>query len=311
MAPRKTKNAPRKKAVPVKAASRKSKSGGLVYVGPLGSYLARLRDLPLLTAEEEKRYAVDLHRTGNPDAALKLVLGNLRLVVKIAMEYQRQVVQVMDLIQEGNIGLMEAVKKFDPYRGVKLSSYSSWWIRAYIIRYLLNNWKMVKIGTTQAQRKLFFNLKKEKARLAARGVEPTAQLVAHNLNVPAHAVVEMEQRLESSDISMDTPLGDDGRATIGDLQPATRFLPDEEIAELERRQVIQRMVAELEPDLTDRERFILKYRLLAEDPVTLREVGDNFDLSRERARQLEAGLLDKMRLHFAERGYAKEGFLTA
>lgn len=301
------------KSAPAKAKSRparKKKTEELVYVGPLSSYLARLRDLPLLSPDDEHRYAVDLRQTGNPDAALRLVLGNLRLVVKIAMDYRRHVAQLMDLIQEGNIGLMEAVKKFDPYRGVKLSSYSSWWIRAYIIRYLLNNAKLVKIGTTQDQRKLFFNLKKEKARLAARGIEPSTQLIAKNLNVSARTVVEMEQRLENSDVSLDTPVGADGRATIGDLQPADRRLPDETIEEVERRRVVRRLVAEIEPELSDRERFILKYRLLTDSPVTLREVGDNFDLSRERARQIETGLLNKMRDRFAEHGYAKTAILA-
>src|SRR5919106_4513591 len=150
---------------------------------PLAAYMAEVNRHPLLSREEEHALAVRFRQTGDFQAAYQLVAANLRLVVKLAHEYHRNPLSLLDLIQEGNIGLMQAVKKYDPYKGVKLSSYASWWIRAYILRFILNNWRLVKVGTTQAQRKLFFNLKKEKARLSAMGIDPTPAEIAQRLSV--------------------------------------------------------------------------------------------------------------------------------
>ncbi|NLH48378.1 MAG: RNA polymerase factor sigma-32 [Myxococcales bacterium] len=286
----------------------RSPQQSLVTTGPLETYLARLRELPLLTPEEEYNFAVDLFENGNKEAGVRLVLGNLRLVVKIAFEYRRQFMQVMDLIQEGNIGLMQAVAKFNPYKDVKLSSYASWWIRAYIIRYILNNWKMVKIGTTQAQRKLFFNLKKEKARLEARGIVPTAQLIGQSLHVSEREVVEMEGRLGSNDVSLDMPVGEKGKETVSDLFPAHESQPDEAIAVGQERRMVREAIADLEPRLSDKEKFILYNRLLTDEPLTLQEIGNEFSFSRERARKIESGLLDKMRGFFQRRGLSAEQY---
>ena len=172
----------------------------LVAFDPLQRYLAEIRRFALLSREEEHRLAVEYKEYGNVEAAYKLVTANLRLVVMIAREYQKAFKNLLDLIQEGNMGLMEAVKNFDPYRGVRFPSYAVWWIRAYMIRYIMNDWRMVKIGTTQAQRKLFFNLQKEKEKIEAEGLDPGPKLLAQRLNVKEDEVVEMEQRLGSRDL---------------------------------------------------------------------------------------------------------------
>src|SRR5918996_4129048 len=184
-----------------------AKSGkALVAFDPLQRYLAEIRRFALLSREEEHRLAVRYKEYGDIQAAYKLVTANLRLVVMIAREYQRAFKNLLDLIQEGNVGLMEAVRNFDPYRGVRFPSYAVWWIRAYILRYIMNNWRMVKIGTTQAQRKLFFNLQKEKERLETEGFTPGPRLLAQHLGVKEEEVVEMEQRMSARDLSLDTPM---------------------------------------------------------------------------------------------------------
>src|SRR5881409_320101 len=197
-----------------------SSKKALVPFDPLQRYLTEIRRYPLLTREEEHRLAVEYKEFGNIEAAYKLVTSNLRLVVMIAREYQRALRNLFDLIQEGNIGLMEAVKKFDPYRGIRFPSYAVWWIRAYIIRYLMNNFRMVKVGTTQAQRRLFFNLQKEKQRLEAEGFEVSPKLIARRLDVKPSEVVEMEQRMSGRDLSVDSPIGTDEEGTMLDLLPS-------------------------------------------------------------------------------------------
>src|SRR5512133_3984532 len=190
-----------------------ARDAGLVPYDPLRAYLAEVARHPLLSREEEHELAVRYRETGDVEAAYKLVASNLRLVVKIANEYRRAAFQVLDLVQEGNLGLMQAVKKYDPFKGVKLSSYAAWWIRAYIIRFIMDNWRMVKLGTTQAQRKLFFNLSKEREKLLARGIEPTPRLLAKNLQVEVKDVEEMSARMGSEDLSLDAPLHGDEEAS--------------------------------------------------------------------------------------------------
>ncbi len=175
---------------------------------PLSAYLREVHRHKMLTAEEERTLTEQYSKTQDSTAARKLIEANLRLVVKIAYEYRRAHKNLLDLVQEGNIGLMQAVKRYDPYRGVKLSSYAAWWIRAYMLRFILNNWRLVKLGTTQAQRKLFYNLNKEKARLAAQGIDPTPELIANHLNVETRDVIDMDRRLGSGEASLDAPVGD-------------------------------------------------------------------------------------------------------
>jgi RNA polymerase sigma-32 factor len=274
----------------------------LVPAGALQLYLSEIRKYPLLTREEELKIATRYFKKGDPNAAARLVTGNLRLVVKIAMEYRRAFIQVLDLIQEGNIGLMQAVKKFNPYKGVKLSSYAAWWIKAYILRYILNNWRMVKIGTTQAQRKLFFNLQKEKERLESLGIVATPALIGKGLDVAEETVNEMEQRLARPDLSIDAPVGDSNKSTVGDLLPGQEIRQDTALANAEELMKFRAALTDFELDLTEKETFILQHRLLADDPMTLQEIGDQLGVTRERIRQLESRLLEKMRAFMIERG---------
>lgn len=279
--------------------------GGLVRYDPLRAYMAEVARHPVLSREEEHALAVRYRETGDVDAAYKLVASNLRLVVKIAHEYRRTAFQLLDLVQEGNMGLMQAVKKYDPWKGVKLSSYAAWWIRAYIIRFVMENWRMVKLGTTQAQRKLFFNLSKEREKLLARGIEPTPRLLAKNLQVDVKEVEEMSARMAGEDVSLDAPLrGDDDearpgrmeRVTAADATPADERIGDEELRRLFR----EKLDAFAKTVTDEKERFIFEKRLLpkeGETPLTLQEVGDRFRLTRERARQIEAKLTARLRDH--------------
>jgi RNA polymerase sigma-32 factor len=267
----------------------------LVTFDPLQRYLAEIRRFALLSREEEHRLAVDYKEYGNVEAAYKLVTANLRLVVMIAREYQKAFKNLLDLIQEGNMGLMEAVKNFDPYRGVRFPSYAVWWIRAYMIRHIMNDWRMVKIGTTQAQRKLFFNLQKEKEKLEAEGLTPGPKLLAQRLNVKEDEVVEMEQRLASRDLSVDMPMGDDEEATLLHFLPDQKDSPEEQIAETQYQQLLRAKMEQFAGALKDKELVIFRERLLNEEPLTLREIGEKYDISRERVRQIEERVKRKLK----------------
>jgi RNA polymerase sigma-32 factor len=270
---------------------------------PLRAYMAEVSRHPVLTREEEQALAELYVRTGDRAAAWKLVTSNLRLVVKIAREYHRGVFQLLDLIQEGNVGLMQAVKKFDPLKGVKLSTYAAWWIRAYIIRFIMDNWRQVKLGTTQAQRKLFFNLSKERERLIARGIEPTPRLLAQNLRVDEDDVNEMAARMSGDDLSLDQPIrGDDGESSVSRmdrLEDGSAVPADETVGDEQMRRLFREKLDAFALTLTDeREKAIFADRLLPRDgtdPVTLSDLGVRFGLTRERARQIEAKLTSRLR----------------
>ena len=276
-------------------AEEESSEKALVPFDPLQRYLAEIRRYPLLSREEEHRLAVEYKEFGNIEAAYRLVTANLRLVVMIAREYQRAFRNLLDLVQEGNIGLMEAVKNFDPYRGVRFPSYAVWWIRAYIIRYIMNDWRMVKIGTTQAQRKLFFNLQKEKERLEAEGFTPGQKLLAERLNVKEGEIVEMEQRLANRDLSTDVPVGEGEEATLLDFLADNKETPEERVAEAEYRRVLSEKMEEFGRTLKDKESVIFRERLLTEEPLTLREIGEKYGISRERVRQIEERIKKKLK----------------
>ena len=270
-------------------------SGEIAPYDPLQHYLMEIRRYPFLSREEEVRLARSYLEEGNLEAVSRLVLSNLRLVVHIARDYRNIHLPLMDMIQEGNIGLMQAAKKFDPNRGVRLSTYAAWWIRAYILRYILNNWRQVKIGTTQAQRKLFFNLRKEKERLEALGYEVGPKLLAHHLNVKEQDVVEMEQRLGSSDLSLSTPRLEGGDKTLEDYLPSGELPLDERLAREEVHDLLLRKVAEFAETLPPRDREILNERVLSDNPKSLAEIGRLYGVSRERARQIEERLLKRLR----------------
>src|ERR1051325_10151345 len=227
-------------------AKRAARGSSLAKRDPMAVYLRETRRYPLLTPEEERDLATRLVEHGDTQAARKLIEANLRLVVKIAYEYRRAHKNLLDLVQEGNIGLIQAVSKFDPYRGVKLSSYAAFWIRAYILKFVLNNWRLVKIGTTQAQRKLFFNLRKEREKLEQLGFQPTAALLAEKLDVPEKEVVEMERRLAAPEASLDAPLGsggeDEGTRTRLDYIPSDEDRPDKAVAQNEFAQIDRKSV---------------------------------------------------------------------
>ncbi len=288
--------------VPRPAPAPSGRDGGLVRYDALRAYMAEVARHPLLSREEEHALAVRYREEGDLDAAYRLVASNLRLVVKIAPEYQRSAFSLLDLIQEGNIGLMQAVKKYDPFKGVKLSTYAAWWIRAYIIRFVMDNWRMVKLGTTQAQRKLFFNLARERERLLARGVEPTPRLLARNLEVEERDVVEMSARMGSEDLSLDAPArADEGESRQTRLDRVSHEGPEAEdrLGDEELRRLFRRKLEEFRRTLTDeRERTIFDRRLLppdGEDPQTLQKIGERHGLTRERARQIEAKLTERLR----------------
>ncbi|MBK7975648.1 MAG: RNA polymerase factor sigma-32 [Deltaproteobacteria bacterium] len=273
-----------------------SEGGAVVPTDALSRYLAEIRRYPVLDRDEEHRLAVAYREDGDPDAAFRLLASNLRLVVMIAREYQRSLRNLLDLIQEGNVGLMEALKRYDPYRGVRFPSYAVWWIRAYMIRYVLNNFRLVKIGTTQAQRKLFFNLNQEKQRLERMGIHPGPALLAERLDVEEREITEMEQRLSTPEISTETPLGDDGNNTLLGVLAAQGTPADELLADEEYRSAAMQAIHAFAAGLDGKEKIIFEERLLNENPATLETLGKRFGVTRERVRQLEKRLLDRMRV---------------
>ena len=265
---------------------------------PLQLYLMEVRKVPLMKPEEEKAVARRYREEGDMQAAYRLVTANLRLVVKIALEYHRQwMLNLLDLIQEGNLGLIQAVKNFDPYRGVKLSYYASYWIKAYILKFIMDNWKLVKIGTTQVQRKLFFNLQKEKNRLEKMGFYPGPARLAEVLDTNEHKIVEMEQRLGDWEPSLDQPVGDDWKETRGDLIASDNELFDNDLADYELQNLFNQKLRVFKETLDEKERDILEKRLLADHPLTLQSIGDKYGITKERVRQLENRLKAKIRQH--------------
>lgn len=288
--------------------SAEGQSGALVPFDALQSYLSEIRRYPLLTREEEHELAVQYKQFGDIEAAYKLVKSNLRLVVMIAREYERAFRNLLDLVQEGNIGLMESLKNFDPYRGVRFPSYAVWWIRAYIIRYLMNNWRMVKLGTTQAQRRLFFNLQKEKEKLEAEGFVPAAKLIAQRLDVKEAEVVEMTQRLSGRDLSTDAPMGHGEAPTLLHTLTDDGPTPEESLAEDEYRRAVHDRLKTFGEGLEDKDLVVFRERLMAEQPLTLREIGERYGISRERVRQIENRVKKKLKKYLSEEFRELDGF---
>jgi RNA polymerase sigma-32 factor len=266
----------------------------------IGAYLHELRAYPLMTREEEHDTAVRSSKNADSALAARLVTANLRLVVKIAQEYRRQHDNLLDLIQEGNLGLIHAVEKYDPNRGVKLSSYASWWIRAYILNFILGDWRLVKIGTTQAQRKLFFNLRKEREKQEKQGHRVEAKHLAAALGVREQEVIDMERRLSASEISLDAPVtsNDQGERTLGDLVPASSTSrPDRQVEATEFASLLKQKLRRFGATLRDRDLKIFRARLLNDEPVTLVDLAEGFGVTRERVRQIESSLKGRLRLY--------------
>lgn len=280
----------------------KTKTTELVRYDPLTAYLRELRAYPHLSKEEEHALAVRYKDSEDVKAAFKLVTSNLWLVVKIARDYERAARNILDLIQEGNIGLMEAVKNFDPYRGVRFPSYAVWWVKAYIVRYLIANWRMVKIGTTQAQRKLFFNLKKEQEKIEREGFFAAPKLIAERLNVKESEVLEMQQRLDGSDMSVDAPLqSSDSDSSLLSILPNQQTNVEDMIDQRKLAQMFKSSIDEFLSTTSAKEKVVFKARLLSEDKVTLHEVAEQLDLSKERVRQIENQLRDKFKKFLEEK----------
>jgi RNA polymerase sigma-32 factor len=279
------------------------KSTDLKVQDPLTLYLKEISRHKLLTIDEEKELTAELLRTGDIEVARKLVLANLRLVVKIALEYKSASKNIMDLIQEGNIGLMKAVSKYDPSKGAKLSYYASWWIRSYILKFILDNFRLVKIGTTQEQKKLFYNLMREKQRLMNMGINPDVKLLSDNLGVSEKSVMEMDHRLGShgQEVSLDRPLDDDnGRQTLGDLLGDNEESLDNRLADLQNLEILKEQLGEFVKGLKPRDQEIFKKRLLSEIPESLQSIADQYGVSRERIRQVEERLIDQLKIYMSE-----------
>ena len=265
--------------------------------GTLDIYIVEINRYSLLTAEEEFKLAVELKKNNDIEAAEKLIVSNLRFVVKIAHEYRNYGIKLTDLIQEGNIGLMHAVKKFDPYKGYRLISYAVWWIRAYMQNYIIKSWSLVKIGTTQAQRKLFFKLSQAKKRLENLSEKnPEFSEIAESLGVKEVELAEMDLRLSHRDLSLDAFISEDGESTHMDYLAYKG--EDQEISLIKKEEMalVKRNIAGALAKLNEKEKYIIKHRVMADHPETLQEIGNRYDITRERARQIEKQALNKMRL---------------
>ena len=266
---------------------------------PLKKYLSEVSKYPVLSREEELEVATKIHENKDIEAAQKMVISNLRLVVKIALEYYNTYLNILDLIQEGNVGLLHAVKKYNPYKGTKFSTYAAFWIRAYILKYIMDSWSLVKIGTTQGQRKLFYRLNKEKQKLEALGIFPAPQLLASTLDVKEEEVESMQKRLAYTDISLETPIHEEGNDTVMDMietgENVEEIVTDKEMSDL-----LAQRVAEFKKGLNEKELFIFGNRIMTDESITLQEIGEKFKISRERVRQIENKVLNKFKTRFKQ-----------
>jgi RNA polymerase sigma-32 factor len=254
--------------------------------------MGEINRYPLLTREEEFDVALRLRETGDRQSAQKLATSNLRFVVKVANEYRTYGFKLMDLVQEGNIGLLMAIKKFNPHKGYRLLTYAVWWIKAYMQEFIIKNWSLVKIGTTQAQKKLFYKLKKAKEKA---GPNADYKALAESLDVKEKDIAEMDLRMSARDFSLDAAVDGDSGTTHIDLLPSRSANQEEIIAEAQEKAVIKKDVADVVSSMKERDRYIIKKRLMADDPMTLQEMGDELGVSRERVRQLEERIKKELR----------------
>jgi RNA polymerase sigma-32 factor len=273
-----------------------------VVKNSLETYLVQINQFPLLTQEEEFKLAVRYRKHNDIEAAQKLITSNLRFVVKVVFEYKSYGVKLLDLIQEGNIGLMMAVKKFNPYKGYRFISYAIWWIRAYIQNFIIKTWSLVKIGTTQAQKKLFYKIGKvRKALESNKEDEKKYELLAHDLDVTKEDIVEMEQRMAARDLSLDAPFDEGQELTHLDLLKEESPNQEEAIAQEEEKKIREHEVQDAMKRLNEKEVYVIKNRIMADEPLTLQQIGDHLKLSRERVRQIESEALKKLKKEFSTR----------
>lgn len=273
---------------------------GLTRLDPFQRYLFEIKHFKSLTPEEEHDLAVRYQKTGDERIAYRLITANLSLVVKIARIYNRAYSNIIDLIQEGNIGLIEAVRRFDPYKGNRLPTYASWWIKAYIIKFIIDNFRIVRIGTTNERRKLLFNLRKEKERLRLQGIEPTIPLLASNLNASEEDVIAVDSNIKADDLSLDEPIGDSDTLRVSDTLQAAAAPIDESIARSELQELFNRKMEEFSATLSDREEVILRERLVAQEPLTLQQIAKRFGVTREAIRLSEKNLIKKIKAYMEE-----------
>jgi RNA polymerase sigma-32 factor len=267
-----------------------------VTTSSLELYLTQINQFPLLNPDEEFELAVDFREKNDIEAAHKLITANLRFVVKVALEYRSYGVKLLDLIQEGNIGLMMAVKKFDPYRGYRLISYAIWWIRAYIQNFIIKTWSLVKIGTTQTQKKLFYSLTKTKRILKSmEAAQDNVHILAKALHVKDHDIIEMEQRMSLRDFSLDSALNEDCQTTHLDLLADERPNQEDLVGAIEEERLRKGEIGRALRCLNPKEQYVIQKRIMAHQPATLQEIGDSLSLSRERIRQIEDEALKKLR----------------
>ncbi len=268
----------------------------LVPVDPLKAYLNEIQKYPILTEEEERELATKYHRDGDVEAAKKLVTSHLRLVVKIALEYRSAYHNMLDLVGEGNVGLMHAVKKFDPDKGSRLSTYATWWIKSYILKYILDNFRLIKIGTTKNQRKLFYHLIQEKQKIEQMGYYADSKMLSKQLGVAVGEVEEMSKRLSQPELGLQTPVSNEPKSALLEDFIADDDVPiDEKLSQQQISDTLKEKLEKFSGELKDRDRKILHERLLSEVPLTLQEIADEYGISKERARQIEARLIDKLK----------------
>ncbi len=269
-----------------------------VVAESIDSYLAEVSRFPVLSPVDELKVARRFYRDKGVEDAHTLVTGNLRYVVKIAFEYRSYGCRIADLIQEGNIGLMQAVRKFDPYKGVRFSYYASFWIKAYILKFIMDNWRLVKIGTTQAQRKLFFRLKKEKQKLISEGFDPKPKLLSERLGVTEREVTDMDQRLDGWEISLDAPIKEGSDNERSGFVASEAVSAETQVAKKEMGAILHRKLASFKKNLNQREVDILENRVFSDTPVTLQKIGKRYGISRERVRQVEHNMIKRMKSYF-------------
>ena len=275
--------------------------GALVPRDPFYAYLQEVRKYPALTEEEEKELAIRYKETGDLESAYKLTTANLMLVIKIAMTFKREWQNLMDLIQEGNVGLMKAVKNFDPFRGVRLSAYATWWIKSYILKHILDNWRLVRVGTTNARRKLLFNLKKEKEKLEREGFDPTTKLLAERFGVEETEVIDVSASIGAMDVSIDTPAHPDSTMTPAQTLSQGGKSVEENVELQQFRQILNENIENFKGGLNPNEIEILEKRILSEDPLSLQAIGDQRGVTREAVRQAEQRLLKKFKTYIEEK----------
>lgn len=281
----------------------------IAVADPLQRYMQEVLSYPMLSYEEEQELARKFHEKGDKEAAKKLVAAHLRLVAKIAMEYRNAYHNVLDLVQEGNVGLLYAVRNFDPEKGARLSTYAAWWIRSFILKYILDNFRLIKIGTTKAQKKIFFNLMREKEKIEAMGYYATPAELSRRLGVKEVEVVEMQTRLLTPERTLQGAVRSEkgeGEAILQDFLPIDQMPVDEKIAEMETQDILKTKFAEFALSLSERDKKIFEERLLAELPKTLQEIADEYGITKERVRQLEERIIGRLKQFFRESGIEVE-----